>query len=166
MVLKCTACHPMPNSRSNSVEREIGLAASAVRAGDSGEALTHLKTALLTEPDNELALGMSASIYAELGMDDRACDTFRKVLTINPANALAQFQLGLIEFRRGALTQALEIWQTPEPASNDFMLRFYSGLALAQLGRSEEAHALFIEASKHVPNDHPIRPELQSLLSA
>lgn len=154
----------MSTSGSSSVQNDVSAAASSIRTGDPESALKHLKSAVAAEPSNELALGMLASVYAELGMSERATEFFDKVLAINPGNPLARFQSGLLAFNRGELEGALKIWQAQEPPPDDFMIRFYSGLALAQLGRSEEARALYRTAYKHVPADHPVRAELEKLL--
>lgn len=155
----------MSTPGSSSVEDELSLAASSLRAGEPETALTHLKSAVAAEPSNEIALGMLGSVYVELGMADRAAEFFDKVLAINPANPLARFQSGLLAFDRGELERALKIWKAQEPPQDDFMIRFYSGLALAQLGRADEARALYRAAQKNVPADHPVRTELEKLLS-
>lgn len=155
----------MPTSNANPAQGELSQAAACLSNGDTESALTHLKTALAAEPENELVLGMLASVYAQLGMDERATEFFEKILAVNPANPLARFQLGLLVFQRGQPEQALAIWQASEPPQGDFMIRFYSGLALAQLGRSEEARTLFLAAREHVPSDHPVRAEVDKLLS-
>ena len=59
------------------------------KLGDFEQAIVRLKTLLEAEPEHEVATGMLASIYAQLGMADRAIGFYQKTLAINPGNSLA-----------------------------------------------------------------------------
>jgi Tfp pilus assembly protein PilF len=75
----------------------LSLAAACAKRGELEPAMIHLKELLVADPEHEIANGMLAAIYAQLNMTGHAVDYFRRVLAINPQNALARSQLELLE---------------------------------------------------------------------
>lgn len=148
-----------------SQERELlGLATACARRGDFATAMIHLKELLAVDPRQEIALGMLAGIYAELKMPDRAVALYRQVLTVNPGNPLARFQLGLLQLAESRPGDALETLRPVLGDENDFLAHFHSGLALRQLGRAGEARQLLEVAARRMPPDHLLYPQLRGLL--
>lgn len=149
-----------------SQQRELlGLAAGCVRRGDYAAAMIHLKELLAVDPREEIALGMLAGIYAELKMPDRAEALYREVLTVNPRNPLARFQLGLLQLAEKRPSDALEMLRPALADESDFLAHFHSGLALRQLGRAGEARRLLEVAAQRMPADHILQPQLCQLLA-
>lgn len=156
---------PPPGNKSGSDVREaLGLAAACAKRGDLEGAITHLKVVLGAEPDHEIANGMLAGIYAELKMPERATACFERVLAINPRNVLARFQLGLLQLTSGRPQEALETLRPNLSDKTDFLAHFYSGLALLELKKTEEARAVLQQAAQRMPRDHQLYPQLQELL--
>lgn len=129
------------------------------------QAIEVLKSLLQSLPNHELGLGMLASLYAEIGMNDRAIENFEKIISLNAENPLAVFQLGLIHFKAGRAQKALDIWQSAL-SDTDYMMHFYSGLALQSLARIDEAKSMFEQAAKTMPKDHALFGQLQELLKS
>ena len=129
-------------------------------------ALVSLKKIIRDQPENEVALGMLASAYAELGMRERARQQFDELLKVNPRNPLARFQRGMMDFEEGSLESALEIWQPLLADENDFMGHFYSALALTQLERPDEVRDLLATARERMPPNHPLVPETTRLMDS
>lgn len=140
-------------------------ATALAKSGDFEGAIVKLKALIESHPLHEIALGMLAGIYAQIGMHDRAIEYFRRVLKINPENPLARFQLGLSQLSSGQPADALNAWKPALKNPDDFLVRFYSGLALMQLERPAEARPLLEEAAQQMPKNHALYPQLTELLT-
>jgi len=75
----------------------LSQATEALQAGEPEQAISVLKDLLEKYPKNEIASGLLASIYAEIGMLDRAEEHFREALNANRQNPLLRLHLGLAE---------------------------------------------------------------------
>jgi len=148
-----------------SVHPEMQRAVTATRERRYDAALIHLKSIVADRPQDQVALGMLASVYADLGMQDQAREYYDRILTINPENPLARHQRGILEFEAGQLESALEIWQPLLETEHDFMAHFYSALALMQLNRLDGVRDLLETALERMPTDHPLRPESEKLIN-
>lgn len=140
-------------------------ATSHIRDGNLDDAIARLKELIELNPRHEIATGMLAGIYAQIGMHERASQLFRRVLEINPTNSLAGFQLGLMQFQAKQPEAALTTWRTTQSNIDDFLFNFYCGLALIDLGRSMEARELLDRAARHMPVNFALRPQLDELLA-
>lgn len=152
----------------NPVSDRTALLRSATDAAKRGEldaAIVQLKSLLDLDPKNEVALGMLAAIYAQIGLRDKAAEYFQRTLQVNPRNSLARFQLGLMQLADQKPEEALETWKLSLADPGEFMAHFHSGLALLALKRPGEARGLFEQAARHMPADHPLRGQLQQLLA-
>jgi tetratricopeptide (TPR) repeat protein len=157
----------MPTAQSQSEKHaQLTAAAQCAEKGDYEGAIAQLKGLIGAQPRHELAIGMLAGIYAQIGMHDRAIEHFRKVLAINPDNALARLQLGLSQLTSAQPAEAIETWKPALKSRDDFLSQFYSGLALMQIYRPDEARTLLREAEKRMPKDHVLYPQLIKLLAS
>jgi len=148
-----------------SKSEELNLLQQATEFGKKREfdgAIETLKKLIAHAPKHELALGMLASLYAEIGMRDRAIEIYQNILGFNAANPLARFQLGLVQLNNGQPQQALDTW-APALSNEDFMLHYHSGLALKALNRSDEARQMFDHANKTMPANHALYAQLQEI---
>jgi tetratricopeptide (TPR) repeat protein len=153
------AAHASP-----ATEREsLSAAAACVTRGDFEAALGHLRTLLALNPRHELATGMLAGLYAQLKMPERARQYYGQVLRLNPDNALARFQLGLLHFESGEPQEALEVWQPAMAKPQDYLTHFHSALALLELERAADANELLERAAQYMPRDHLLYPQLERL---
>jgi len=151
---------------SQSLHPELQSAVTATRERRYEDALLHLKSIVADRPQDEIALGMLASVYSDLGMKDRAREYYDQVLTTNPQNPLARQQRGLLEFEAGQLESALEIWRPLLETEHDFVAHFYCALASMQLGRLDGVRGLLDTARERMPSDHPFQQEAEKLLGA
>jgi tetratricopeptide (TPR) repeat protein len=147
------------------VREVLGLAAACAKRGELEPAMVHLKRLLDAEPNHEIGNGMLAGIYAQLQMTERAQECYERVLTVNPGNALARLQLGLLQLNSGREQEALQTWQPSLVDNQDFMAHFYSGLTLTKLGRRGEAQVLLQRSAQRMPANHPLYQELRTLLT-
>ncbi len=139
-------------------------AAHFAKQGDFAQAIVHLKSILAADGEHQIALGMLAAIYAQIGLLDRAMDYYRQSLATHPENLLARFQLGLVQLSAKQPQAALETWRPCLEEPNEFVAHFYSGLALLELDAPEKARALLEQAAADMPQTHPLYGALQNLL--
>jgi len=144
----------------------LSLAAACAKRGELDAAIVHLKEVLGTTPDNEIANGMLAGIYAELKMPERATVYFQRVLAVNPQNVLARFQLGLLQLTGGQPQAAVETLRPNLADNTEFLAHFYSARALLELGKTGEARVLLERTEQRMPADHPLSGQLRELLQS
>lgn len=140
-------------------------AARHAEAGEFEQAIILLKDLMHHEPRHELAIGMLGGLYAQIDLHERAIEHFRRVLQINPKNALAGFQLGLSLMTVGRPEEAIATWKLLLLNGDDFLAHFYSALVLTQMGRAAEAKPLLATAAARMPNNHAAYPQLLELLN-
>jgi tetratricopeptide (TPR) repeat protein len=143
----------------------LKTAAESAKCGNYDDAIAQLKQLLDEDRNNELAIGMLAAIYLQIGMHQRASSWYRKLRELSPDNPLARFQLGLTRLNQGMPGEALESWQPLLEKEGEFVAHFHSALALLQLDRREDAHQLLELAGQRMPTDHPLQPALTRLLA-
>ena len=157
----------MKPSSPKSASHELLIEATALaQNGEFDGAIEKLKELIDAHPAHEIALGMLAGIYAQIGMHDRAIEYFQRVLETNPENPLARLQMGLCQLSSGKPTEALDTWKPALADPEDFLARFHSGLALLQLKRPAEAHQLLEAAERQMPKNHALYPQLAEILAA
>jgi tetratricopeptide (TPR) repeat protein len=148
----------------NDEQEAIQLISASAKSGDFEDAIVQLKNLLAAHPEHEFAHGMLAAIYAELEMADRAIEQFRRVLAINPANTLARVQLGALQLAAKRPDDLLETWKPCLDEPDNYIGRYYSGLALLQLEKPGEARAMLEQAVQRMPAEHALRRQVQQLI--
>ncbi len=154
----------MDNSRENDIQ-QLARATRSAKNSDYETAIVQLKSLLSEYPHHELATGMLAAIYLQIGMHQKASIWYRKLLALKPENSLARFQLGMTRLAQGMTAEAIDTWHPLLSIEDEFMAHFHSGLALLQLEHNDEAYALLTQAYQTMPCEHPLYPELVRLLS-
>lgn len=147
-------------------EQEVlALAAKGAKDGDYEEAIIQLKNLLDAYPKHELGLGMLASIYAELKMNDRAVEFYERLLAVNPKNPLACLQLGLMQAAAQRPREVVEIWKARLDEPEEYLAHYFTGLALLSLDKSKEARTMLEHSAQYMPKDYALYPSLQELIS-
>jgi len=147
------------------MKEQLAKATEQVKEGNLDSAITTLKEILQEQPDQEIALGLLAAIYLQIGMTEKAVEHFEALLETSPNNPLARFQLGMARLSQGEPETALKTWEPLLAEKDDFMAHFHSSLALFELKRYQEAHDCIIQASRNMPSSHPLYPQLLDLHS-
>ncbi|MBV1787740.1 tetratricopeptide repeat protein [Marinobacterium sp. D7] len=154
----------MPDQKPRTqVETLLIDATEQAKQGNLDEAISTLKSLLALEPNHELSLGMLASVYLQLGLTQQASDLFEQLLETYPENPLARFQLGMAKLNSSDPKGALETWRPMLEMKDEFMANFHSALAHLQLGSTEQARECLERASQHMPQTHPLYPQLVNL---
>lgn len=149
----------------NSALETLSNATNAAKQGNLDEAIPLLKELLSTYPDNEVANGMLASIYLQIGALEEAEHRFTELLRTHPANPLGRFQLGMCYLSMSRPQKALETWQPLLADQNEFMAHFHSGLAQLELGNHKESYELVQIAAHRMPSNHPLYAQLLQVRS-
>jgi Flp pilus assembly protein TadD len=110
-------------------EELLHLAIEASREQRHGDAVAYLKHAIERSPSNYRAVYLLAAQHAQIGLNDRAVEGFKKALEIEPKLAPARFQLGLLLLCNGRVDEALAAWQPlDELPDADPYLHFKRGM--------------------------------------
>lgn len=107
----------------------VHLAMEASREQRHGDAIAYLKQAVERSDSNYRAVYLLAAQHAQIGLNDRAIEGFRKALEIEPKLSPARFQLGLLLLCNARVDEALAAWQPLEQlAEEDPYLHFKRGM--------------------------------------
>ena len=117
------------------------------------QAIQSYKRALALNPNLDDAHHQLGQIYYHIGLFDKGRDEIQKALTINPANTLARFRLGIIDSYAGKYEDALTIFKTIPRESNPTLVRRAMAVALFELGKIDEASAMVEDYLKTYATD-------------
>jgi tetratricopeptide (TPR) repeat protein len=101
------------------------------------------------------AYAVTARLYAQLGLFERAQVLLKQYLQLHPDAVLEAFQLGMTHFDAGQTNEALDIWERilkQHPVHPPAL--FYKGMALAQQGKATEARQALEVLLKSAPADN------------
>jgi Tfp pilus assembly protein PilF len=147
----------------NNLKQSLALATQQIKNDDLDQAIITLQEILAQDPNHEIATGLLASVYFQIGMHDRAVSLYRALLTNHPQNPLARFQLGLAQLSQGLPGDALATWEPMLENDTEFMAHFHAALALLQLGQPLDARERLAAVGRHMPGSHPLYPKLIEL---
>jgi serine/threonine protein kinase len=106
------------------------------------QAIQSYSRAIELNPNFDEAHHQLGFVYLHIGLLDKGQQEIEKALTLNPANTLARYRLGVIDMCRAKYAEAFEIFNSTPLEQNPELLAFYTANALLRLGRDEEASAL------------------------
>ncbi|MGA2111177.1 MAG: tetratricopeptide repeat protein [Anaerolineales bacterium] len=98
---------PTPSAR----EAHLGAAQAFLQFSDSASALTHVRLALQTAPDDPLCLQMLAQACEAAGSLEEAREAFQRLLVLVPAEPEALRGLALVLRKLGQTEQAVQLLQ-------------------------------------------------------
>lgn len=139
---------------------QVEHAQDQMAAGEYEAALASIDVMLERDPENLAALSLKGKIYFAMGDLDRAEETFRRCLELDPANSDVVVGLCRIESMRGEHERVIELAQIGRETRSPFgMFDAIEARALLALGRQDEADALLASALEDAPDD----PDLLSV---
>jgi len=100
-------------------------------------------------------LNVGVAFYRS-GMLEDAEREFEQAMAIDPRQARANFMMGLIDFRRGKLEEALKHFGSMPPGSGDYSVHRNTALALELMGQYEDALRELDAALIARPDDHEV----------
>lgn len=148
-------------------EELLALANLDITHGNVENALFKLKQVLAdNKPPNE-AYAITARLYAQIGLFDRAKELFKIYLDTNPTAVVENFQLGMAHFDTGDTSKALSIWENvvnQDPINPPAL--FYRGLAFAQQNNYADARQSLDTLLKSASADNLYFTRAKDLLNA
>lgn len=133
----------------------LQLAVLDIHASRHDGAIAKLKEACVLEQNNASLHFLLAAEHAEIGLNDRAVDGMRRALELDPGLHIARFQLGLLHFTQGRLSDAAAEWNALDELDDDNTLRLYK-TALLDMGATRyEAAVTLLERAMHAQPDIP-----------
>ncbi|MGE0160146.1 MAG: DUF4388 domain-containing protein [Gemmatimonadales bacterium] len=110
-----------------------------------------------THGDEALQQHLNVGIaFYRSGMLEDAEREFEQAIQIEPRQARANFMMGLIDFRRGKLQEALEHFGSMPPGAGDYSVHRNTALALELMGQYEDALRELDAALVARPEDHEV----------
>lgn len=100
-------------------------------------------------------LNVGVAFYRSVMLEDAERE-FEQALAIDPRQPRANFMMGLIDFRRGKLEDALEHFGSMPPGSADYCVHRNTALALELMGHYEDALRELDAAMVARPEDHEV----------
>lgn len=117
----------------------LHLAIHASQDGNHHSALSYLKQALESEPNNPAVRYFLAAEHAELGLLERARAEMIEVLTLEPSMDIARFQLGLLHLQLQSETEARGTFVELVELSQDASLRLFAQAYIDLLDENRSA---------------------------
>ena len=113
------------NPLSGTAYYEIGYSYDALQ--DKQKALENIIRSIVLEPKNEMSYIMKAGILDDMGLPDRAIETYKQIIELKPDSYMAHLNLGITYFRENNLDQAISEFKltneiVPEHPSPFFFL--------------------------------------------
>lgn len=145
----------------------IALAKYDVEKGELDKALFKLKNVLSRRKAPQEAKALTARLYAQLGLFDKAKTLYKDYIKDVPDAELETFQLAMTHYDTGEIQQALDIWnqilgkQPTHPPS-----LFYSSLALANMGNKADAVKNLEKIMHSVASDNLYFERAKELMAA
>ncbi len=148
---RCLAAEPMD-------PHLLALAGAGLAAFDDPEAASALRAAVLTAPELPVARLQYGAYLAREGMYDQALEQLQEALRLSPEDPSIVGELATARALKGDLAAAVVGFEEALAlAPDDSWTRTLLGLALVQLGRTEEAAEELWRAAEDRDDD----PEVQ-----
>ena len=127
----------------------------SLHAGDSAEAIKHLKRAMEGDPsDAETLLWLSYLLAIHAGKPDQARPVAERWVAIDPQNPITRMSMEFVHWMKGDLESAakgVEEWYNQDPG--DQIRAFYFGHLMTWTGRYEESLRIAEKMVQRDPGD-------------
>lgn len=129
-------------------------------------AIAKLKIAAGQEPGNAKVQYLLAAEYAEIGLFDRAIEGMTRAVTLDPTLWTAHFQLGLLHYTQGRLSEATANWLVLDKLDGGDPLRLFKD-ALLKLNGGDKAGATEIleQAALNAASNAALTRDIQRVLA-
>lgn len=108
----------------------LHLALRDIESARHDAAIAKLKEACALDADDASIQFLLAAEYAEIGLHDRAVEGMKRALQINPGLEIARFQLGLVHYAKGQISDAAEAWEPLDQLDDKHSLRLFKSALL------------------------------------
>lgn len=112
------------------------------------EALGHVEMACQLDPENHVAWRTKGTVLFKLNCVQQAVEALERCISLNDKDPYAMYSMGEVLFSEKKFDEALKFFSNACTLFPSMALfRNYAGIALAKLGRQEEALATFAKSS-------------------
>ncbi len=144
----------MQDATATTTEGTIAEATRLLQAGALTDAEALCRTTLAESGDDPQLLHILGLVFAHSGKDGEAADAIEKSLSLEGANADANYNLGVVLEKLGRLEDAIAAWRRAAAIRPDYRAASGNlGLALSKTGRFDEALSVYEAALRHTPED-------------
>ena len=120
-------------------EQLLDLALQASQANDTQKSFGLVRQAIEKSPQDTRMWYLLGSLYADIGIYDKAIQNLEKALQIDAGYGIARFHLGLLYLTMGQQDKAETIWEKLESLGDThYLMLFKSGLLLIANEQVEE----------------------------
>ncbi len=146
-------------------EAWVGLAGALEAQGRDEEAIEALDRAIAMRPDYSGALINSISLLQKLRRLDAAAANSRRLLELEPENALAHASLGMHAYKQGRLAEAEGSFRLALASNPDYVgAKTGLAFALVAMGRGRDEILLLLDAVSSDPGNSQLRRFLADTL--
>ncbi|HEX6279354.1 MAG TPA: tetratricopeptide repeat protein, partial [Pyrinomonadaceae bacterium] len=117
------------------------------------QAIIAYKRSLVLEPNSDETHHQLSLIYSHIGLEDKALQSVKKALELNPNNTLARFRVGVYLQYQGKFQEAAEIFNTIPQDHTPLLVDRSVSETLIQLKRFPEAEAIADNYLRRFPQD-------------
>lgn len=136
------------------IEARLHLARLLDRLEESGGAIELLSEGLGRVPDQTELLVLRGAIRGRVRRYDEAESDLRRVLRLYPSHSPAEFELGLVLWRKGMVPEAAAHFrQALDSEPDNARASYYLADALNHVGDLAGAHAALVRALQAAPRD-------------
>lgn len=100
-------------------------ALEAAQADDKQKSINIIKQAIIHAPDDARMRYLLGSLYADLGLYEKAIENIKEALQIDNNYGIARFHLGLLQLLSGDEQQAEQTWSPLDSLDETHYLRLF-----------------------------------------
>jgi len=126
-------------------EELLHLGLHATQNNDPLQGIECLKRCVELDPINSRATYLLGTLYAQIGMYDRAKTTLSNAVALDPNQHTAVFQLGLLHLSSGAVVDAERTWRGLDTLAPDHCLNLFRQGLLALAADDFAASVRYLE---------------------
>ena len=134
----------------------VGLGNVLFSQGRQMEAATQYQEALQIKPAHAVAHCNLGNIFCVMGRTEEAAASYQRAIQLDPNLFIAFYNFGNLRMQQGAYDKAVNNYKRAValiPSEEQLTVIKQQGLKLSQIGRLEEARALFIQLCETYPGD-------------
>lgn len=146
-------------------EQLLDMALQASQDNDTQKSFGLVKQAIEQAPDDTRMWYMLGSLYADIGIYEKAVQNMEKALQIDSGYGIARFHLGLLYLTMGQQPQAESTWQLLDKLGNThYLTLFKSGLIDIANDRVEEGIELIKRGIENNQLNEPLNSDMEIVI--
>lgn len=146
-------------------EQLLDMALQASQHNDTQKSFGLVKQAIEKSPDDTRMWYMLGSLYADIGIYDKAIENMEKSLQIDPGYGIARFHLGLLFLTMGQQEQAESTWKGLDALGDThYLTLFKSGLLHIANDQVQDGIMLIEKGINNNQLNEPLNNDMQTVI--